>query len=177
MKTRTEKILAVLKILALLGAIKYSIDCGSQLTSFVASFINPGWASRTYHVNLDIFNIRKFSTTFYAFGMCLTIAAAALKATIWYVIFDLLLKLKLQTPFSMEVQGKLERIAFLMLGVWVICNFIWKIYTYYLMQDTGIQLPAISNGDEYFFMAGIIYIISQVFKRGIEIQSENDLTI
>ena len=40
MKTRTEKILIVLKILAFMGAVKYSIDCGAQLTHFVASFIN-----------------------------------------------------------------------------------------------------------------------------------------
>ena len=64
MTTRTEKILAVLKILALMGAIKFSIDCGSQLTSFVASFINDSWASRTYRVNLDIFSIRKQSVWF-----------------------------------------------------------------------------------------------------------------
>ena len=57
MKTRTEIILVVLKVLAFLGFIKYSIDCGAQLTNFVASFIDPDWAKRTYEVNLDIFNI------------------------------------------------------------------------------------------------------------------------
>src|SRR5438045_516660 len=57
MKTRTEKILVALRILAFMGAVKYSIDGGAQLTSFVASFINPEWAKRTYQVNLDIFSI------------------------------------------------------------------------------------------------------------------------
>ena len=109
--------------------------------------------------------------------MCLTIAVSALKATIWYVVFDLLTKLKLQTPFSMEVEKKLESIAFLLLGVWIVSSIFWKIYAYYLPQDTGIQLPANNNGDEYFFMAGIVYIISQVFKRGIEIEEENQLTV
>ncbi len=66
MKTRTEKILVVLRILAFMGAIGYSIDGGAQLTSFVASCINPEWAKRTYQVNLDILNIREQSTSFYA---------------------------------------------------------------------------------------------------------------
>src|SRR5436305_8219566 len=173
MKTRTEKILVVLKILAFMGAVKYSIDCGAQLTNFVASFINTDWAKRTYEVNLDIFNIREKSIWFYSYAMCLTIAASGLKAFIWFVVSDLLVKLKLQTPFSMEVEKKLERIAYLLLGVWIVSSLFWKTYTYYLSRDTGIQLPATNSGDEYLFMAAMIYIISQVFKRGIEIQEEN----
>ena len=177
MKTRTEKILVVLKILAFMGAVKYSIDCGAQLTHFVASFINTDWAKRTYEVNLDIFNIREKSIPYYSYAMCLTIAVSALKATIWYVVFALQTKLKLQSPFSMEVQKKLEIIAYLLLAVWIVSSFFWETYTYYLKQDTGIQLPANNSGDEYFFMAGIVYIISQIFKRGIEIEEENQLTV
>lgn len=177
MKTRTESILMVLKVLALLAAIKYSIDCGSQLTSFIASFINPEWASRTYQVNLEVFNIRAHSIWYYSFGMSINILVLGLKAYIWYVVFELLSKLKLQSPFSMEVERKLEIIAYQLLGVWILSSFIWKTYIHYLLQDTSIQLPEISGGDEYFFMAGIMYIISQVFKRGIEMQEENQLTV
>ena len=77
----------------------------------------------------------------------------------------------------MEVEKKLERIAFLLLGVWIVSSIFWKIYAYYLSQATGIQLPATSTGDEYIFMAGILYIVSQIFKRGIEMQEENQLTV
>ena len=177
MKTRTEKILVVLKILAFMGFIKYSIDCGAQLTHFAASFINTEWAKHTYEVNLDIFNIREHSVWYYSYAMSLVIAVSALKAFIWYLVFDLLVKLKLTTPFSIEVEKKLERIAYLLLGIWVVGSFIGKPYMHYLTKDTGIQLTVINTGDEYFFMAGIIYIISQIFKRGIEIQEENQLTV
>ena len=177
MKTRTEKVLMVLRILALMGGIWYSILCGSQLLTLVASFINPDWAKRTYEVNLSIFSIRDHSTWFYVYAMCLIIAVSALKAFIWYVVFGLLSKLKLQTPFSIEVEKKLERIAYLLLGVWIVGSIFWKIYIYYLSQATGIQLPTNNTGDEYLFIAGIVYIISQVFKRGIEIQEENQLTV
>ncbi len=167
----------VSKYLAFLGGIGYAIVCGGQLTTLVASFINPDWAKRTYEVDLNLFSIREHSISFYVYAMCLTIAVSALKAFIWYVVFQLLLKLKLQTPFSMEVEKKLERIAYLLLGVWVVSSIFWKIYIYYLFQATGIQWAANNSGDEYFFMAGIVYIISQVFKRGIEIQEENQLTV
>ena len=177
MKIKTETILTVSKYLALLGGIWYSILWGSQLTTLVASFINPDWAKRTYEVDLNIFSIREHSIGFYVCAMGLNITISALKAFVWYVVFELLSKLKLQTPFSMEVEKKLERIAYLLFGVWIVSSIFWKTYMYYLSKSTGIQLPANHSGDEYLFMAGMIYIISQVFKRGIEIQEENNLTV
>ena len=177
MKIKTETILSVSKYLALLGAVWYSVLCGSQLTTLIASFINPDWAKRTYEVDLNLFSIREHSIWFYVFAICLTAAVSALKAIIWFVVFDLLLKLKLQTPFSPAVEKKLERIAYLLLGVWIVSSIFWKTYIYYLFNATGIQLPPNNTGDEYLFLAGIIYIISQVFKRGIEIQEENELTV
>ena len=175
MKTRT--ILIVCKVLALLGAIGYSILCGSQILTLVASFINADWAKHTYEVDLNLFSIRSISVGYYVFAMSLIIAVSALKASVWYLVFALLVKLKLQTPFSMEVQKRLERVAFLLLGVWLFSSFFRKIYVYYLAKETFIQLPDNNGGDEYLFIAGIIYIVSQIFKRGIEIQSENELTV
>ena len=142
-----------------------------------SKFYNPDWAKRTYEADLNIFSIREHNIGFYVYAMCLTIAVSALKALIWYVVFELLSKLKLQTPFSMEVEKKLERIAYLLLGVWIVSSIFWKIYIYYLSKATGIQLPTYNSGDEYLFIAGIIFIISQIFKRGIEIQEENQLTV
>ena len=177
MKIKTETILNFSKVLAFMGVVWYSILWASQLTTLVASFINPDWAKRTYEVDLNLFSIREHSISFYVYAMCLTIAVSALKAFIWYVVFELLSKLTLQTPFSIVVEKKLERIAYLLLAVWIVSSIFWKTYMHYLSQATGIQLPANNTGDEYLFMAGIIYIISQVFKRGIEIQEENELTV
>jgi hypothetical protein len=177
MKIKTETILKGSRILAFMGFVWFSILFASQLVTLIASFINPDWAKRTYEVDPTIFSIREHSTWFYGYAMCLLIAVSAFKVLIWYVVFGLLSRLKLQTPFSMEVEKKLEGIAYLLLGVWIVSNIFWKIYIDYLFKATGIQLPVNNNADEYLFMAGIIYIISQIFKRGIEIQEENDLTV
>ena len=117
MKIRTESILLVSKFLALFGGIWFSFLCGSQLVNLATSFINPEWAKHSYEVDMNLFNIREHSTGFYVSAMCLVIAVSALKALIWYVVYELLSKLKLQTPFSMQVEKKLERIAYLLLAV------------------------------------------------------------
>lgn len=177
MKIKTETILTVSKYLALLGGVGCSILWGSQLLTLIASFINLEWAKLTYQVDLNLFRIREQSIGFFVCGMILTIAVSVLKALFWYKVFTLLSELKLKAPFSMEVEIKLERMAYIMLCVWIVSSIFWKTYTFYLMQATGIQLPIRNTDDEYLFMAGIIYIISQVFKRGIEIQEENQLTV
>lgn len=177
MKVKTETILTVSKYLALAGAVWFSILSGSKFLTLISSFINPTWAKHTYEVDLNLFSIRDHSVMFYVFAMCLLIAVSVLIAVIWFVVFELLSKFNLQSPFSMKVEKKLEGIAYLLLAVWLVRIVFWKIYIYYLTQETGIQLPANNNGEEYLFMACIIYIISQVFKRGIELQEENQLTV
>ena len=160
-----------------MGGVWYSILWGSRLLTLVASFINLEWAKHTYEADLTLFGIREHNTGYYVFAMCLIIAVFALKALVWYMVYTLLSKLNLQTPFSMEVEKKLENIAYLLLAVWIVSTIFWKTCIFYVASDTGIQLATNNNGSEYLFMAGIIYIISQVFKRGIEIQEENQLTV
>ena len=176
MKKRTEIILLVLKYLSLVAAIGFSIECGTQLFYFVASLINPDWAKNGYQIERDWYRIHEYSTRYYVFAMSLVISISALKAWIWYLIFGLLLKLQLKSPFTMLVTKKLESIAYRLLGVWFLISIVGKNYSHYLMKTTEIQLPT-SSGDEYFFIAGIVYIISQIFKRGVEMQEENQLTV
>jgi Protein of unknown function (DUF2975) len=177
MKIKTETILTVSKYLALMGGVWNSILWGSQLLTLISSFINPEWAKHTYMVDLNLFSIRDQSIGFYVCGMILIIAVSVLKALFWYKVFALLSELKLQAPFSREVVVKLERMAYILFSVWIVSTIFWKTFIFYLTKATSIQLPILHTDDEYLFMSGIIYIISQVFKRGIEIQEENQLTV
>jgi hypothetical protein len=176
MKIKTETILMVLKYLALLAGIGFSIECGSQIFYFVASFINPDWAKNGYQFEQEWYQIHQFSAWYYVCVLTLAISVSGSKALIWYLIFGLLQKLQLKSPFSMVVTKKLETFSYLLLGIWILMGLIGKTYAQYL-GPTGITLPDKYTGDEYFFMAGMVYIISQIFKRGVEMQEENQLTV
>jgi len=43
------------------------------------------------------------------------------------------------------------------------------------MPDT--QHLRLGGADVWLFMGGILFFIAQIFKRGIEIQTENELTV
>ena len=176
-KTKTEIVLVVMKYLALLAGIGFSIECGSQIFSFAGSFANPSWAEKTYNADPFWFRVREQGSWYYPVLMSMLIVISALKAWIWYLIFDLLLKLQLDSPFSPFVSKKLESISYMLLGVWVMMALIAKSFAHYLLVETGIEVPENYIQDEYFFVAGIVFILSQLFKRGIEMQEENQLTV
>lgn len=176
MKTKTETILTVLKFLALLGAIGFAIECGSQLLSFIASFVNPEWASKTYNADASWITIRAYSQWYYVMVMSLVIAISALKAFVWFLIFSLLRKLQLHSPFSAGVAAKLEQIAYLLFGIWIVTTIMFNSYVHYLEKASGIRFHEKNTG-EYFFITGIVFIVSQIFRRGIELQEENQLTV
>jgi hypothetical protein len=54
-------------------------------------------------------------------------------------------------------------------------------YTTWLIKQ-GVVMPVIQDlrmggADVWIFMSVILFVIAQIFKRGIEIQEENDLTV
>jgi hypothetical protein len=88
----------------------------------------------------------------------------------------LLSKLNLKTPFSREVAKRLEKIAFEILGLWLV-NMVGMTYLKRLEKTTGESLGNFGIGDEFLLVAAIVYIVAQIFKRGIELKEENELTV
>jgi hypothetical protein len=75
----------------------------------------------------------------------------------------------------MEVARRLEKISFVALGTWVV-TLLSNVYSSLLMKITG-KLYGTWLSTEFIFMVGLLFIIATVFKRGVEIQSENELTV
>ena len=176
MKTQTQTILTIVKYLALIGGIGFSIECGSQIISVIVSFFKPELASKMYKITPKLYELRSFDIRYFGFAMALTIWFSATKAYIWYYIFDFLNKLSLKNPFTVEIAAKVQKISYFLFELWVVA-VIGNEFIRFVSKESGINLVNHFNHGEYFFMAGIVYIISQIFKRGVEIQEENELTV
>ncbi len=176
MKTRTEKILAVLRVLAWMGLIGYAVNLGSQLICFVVSFTNPVASKQIPGVAQDLVNLLHYNLRFYVWAMAFVIALSAMFVCLWFQVMTLLSKLNIRNPFTSQVSKKLEKIAWWLFAIWIV-GFIGECYADWLSKRMGERLSIISIQDEFLFTAGIVYIISQIFKHGIEIQEENLQTI
>ncbi len=176
MKTNTETILTVLKVLAWIVFIGLCINCGSQIIAFILGFVKPEWAQNMYNVDQNWFRLKGEGVWVYVGAMSLIIAVSAFKAYIWYILIELLSKLNLESPFTMEVAKKLESIAYQLLVVWI-ASSVANGFFEGLEKQGMTSIAKLEDANQFIFIAGIVFVISQIFKRGIEMQEENELTV
>jgi len=176
MKTKTEKILMGLKVLAWLAMFGYAVQFGSQLISFGVSFYNAEAAKTIYGTSLNLYDLHEYNLLYFIHVMAFVIALSAMNATVWYSMIRMLSNLNLKNPFSKGVATLLEKTGIQLLAIWVV-SVTGEQWVHWVAKSSGLDIGRLHAVNEYLFIAGIVYIISQVFKRGIEIQEENQLTV
>ena len=175
MSVRTIQILKIMHILAWVTFVGLLIQAGSILVSYVISYFQPEAAQDLYQ-GLDLYNLRKFSFWHYTSTVSFMFAISGMKAFAAFLVIKVLRTIKLANPFQKEVVRLLERISYLLIGTWAISIF-YKEHSSWLMKVVGPFQENWGNTGEFIFVAGIVFIFSQIFKRGVEMQSENELTI
>lgn len=176
MKTnsKTEQVLVVLVVLSWLAFFGLIVQSGVILFSFISSIFNSE-SARNIHEGLDLFNLRQDNFTLYTILIVFTIIMSVLKAIVWWMVIKLIKKIQLANPFTMEVAHRLEYISYILFTVWVL-SVTGGGFIAWLGDKAGNLNDSWKHGS-FLFMAGLVFIISQIFKRGVEIQSENELTV
>lgn len=181
-KISTKQILNLLHILSWILFIGLCIEAGGFIFNAIFTFfINPNDAGHFWK-EVDLTNLYKHDSGSFLVVISLMIIVAVMKALLFYLIVKILYdkKLNLSQPFNAEVGRLLFNISYLSLGIGLFS--LWGIkYTKWFVEQ-GIQMPDIQSlgfdgADVWIFMAIILFIIAQIFKRGIEIQEENELTV
>ncbi|HEY9048519.1 MAG TPA: DUF2975 domain-containing protein [Ohtaekwangia sp.] len=173
-KTRTEQILQIMLVLAWIAFIGLMIEAGAVIFSYGLSCINPDAAKNLYK-RLDLYSLRQLSFHNYTLAVSFMIALSCMKAYISYLVIKVLTKVNLDNPFTTDVARKLETISYILLETWIV-SVLYNAYSHWLLKRTG-ELAGGNVQGEFLFAAGLVFIIAQIFKRGVEIQAENELTI
>ena len=180
MKTKTKKILAVLKVVSWIIFIALCIQTGVIIFTFIYSFFNPAVA-HNLHLGLDLSALYNADIGNYALIVSSLILLSALKAFIFYLVVKIFLTINFQSPFKIEVASLIARIGYVAIAVWILSVLI-NAYVPWLVRS-GMEISEVnlqnyrSGGAEFFFLGIIVFVISQIFKRGIELESEHELTI
>lgn len=173
---KTEKVLVFLQVLAWLGMFGYAVNTGSQLISFGVSCFNPEAAVHILGVSQSMQDLYAYDFRLYVFAMSFVVASSAMYTWLWLQVVKLLTKIRMKNPFTVEISKKLEWIAYLLVSIWGI-SLLGEIYTTWISKTAGLPLYIMKASGESLFNAGIVYIVSQIFKYGIELQEEQNLTI
>ncbi len=94
-------------------------------------------------------------------------------------MIKLVSKLDLNRPFSDFVSKQIRKISYITLSIGLfsdIARNITKSITHYRYHTDRINEFWV-DGQAFILMAAVLYIIATIFKRGIELQTENDSTI
>lgn len=179
MKSKTTQTLLIIHIIAWIIFIGLCIKTGAILCSvFVSFIINPEGAKNLY-LGLDLSALYHFDIGHYIGMVSFIIVIAFLKAYIFYLVIRIFLKINLVNPFSKEISLLISGIGDTALGMGILTLLANSYYRW--LEKKGMALPDLGSyldgAGEFLMLGGIIFIIAQVYKKGIEIQTENDLTI
>lgn len=177
---KTKQILSVLKIISWVLFISLCIQAGSIIFSVIYSSFDPATAQNVY-LGLNLSNLYQANIGHYLLVVSCLIILPILKAYIFYLVVTVFRTVNLESLFEIKLASLIARISNVAFLIWITL-IISSTHTGWLTNN-GIEISEIytrshnSGGSEFFFLGMILVVISQIFKRGIEIQSENSLTI
>ncbi|MBZ4033494.1 DUF2975 domain-containing protein [Flavobacterium sp. 17A] len=177
-KIETPQILKVLNILSWIIFIGLCVEAGMYIFNGVYTITINSYNARF----LDLLDLYNYSTSFYIQEISFISIVAILKAIMFYLIVKMLheKKLDIVQPFTAEMGRFISYISYLAFGIGLFSFWAFKFNTWLI--SNGVQLPSLEllnleGHSVWIFMAIILFVVGQIFKRGIEIQSEMDLTI
>jgi Protein of unknown function (DUF2975) len=182
MKTRTELILKILYILSWVIFTGVCIEAGGFIVNaFFTLLLNPVGAKHFWQ-EVDLTSLYQYDKGYFFVETLLMSIVAVMRACIFYLIIKNLhpKKLSISQPFSKEAERLIFRISYLSLLIGLFCLWGVKYAEWFVKQ--GVKMPDIQylrlgGADVWLFMGVILFVIAQIFKRGIEIQTENELTV
>ncbi len=182
MKTRTKLILQVLHVLSWIIFIGVCIEAGGSIFSaFYTLVINPINAA-TFWVGNDLSALYKYDPGYFFVETLLISIASVLKAIMFYLVIKILYnkKFTMSQPFNNEVRLFIMNVSYLAFGI-ALFTGAGVGYTEWLVTR-GVHMPdtqhlRLGGADVWLFMGVTLFVIAQIFRRGIEIQTENELTV
>lgn len=175
MTTTNSTVLKTMNVLFWIAFIGLCIKTGTILTSFfVSQFVNSSGAKNLY-LGLNLFDLYLYDNLHYTFTVSLLIFLTGLKAYVAYLAVKFFMKFKLSKPFSNDLTELFLKISYVSLGTGILA-IIANGYSKWVIKK-GISVPIDWSGNEILFFSGVIYLLALVFKKGSELQMENDLTV
>lgn len=178
----TKQVLKVLYVFSWIIFIGLCVEAGGILFNAIFTFaINP-LAAHQFWEGLDLSGLFKFDKGYFLTETVLMSIVAVMKAILFYLIVKILhdKKLNLMQPFNIEMKRFISNMTWLALGIGLFSQWGAR-YTKWLASKEitmpDIQSLQFDGADVWLFMGIILFVIAQIFKRGLEIQTENDLTI
>jgi len=167
-----------LHIVAWVIFVGLSIEAGGLIVNFFFSLYKPESIQNLYQ-KLDLIELyRDNKWAFYGlYSFILFISI--LKACLFYIVIRLMHKMDLTKPFNTFVSSQIAQISYYTLSIGLL-GYLASQFAKNLMHH-GFVIENLNqfwtDSQAFILMGAVIYVIATIFKKGIELQNENDLTV
>ena len=168
----------VLHVVAWLIFVGLSIEAGGLIVNFIFSLYNPEFIPNLYQ-KLDLIQMYNDSRLVFFGVYSFILIISILKAVLFYIVIILMLKMDLSKPFSTFVARQISLISYYTLSIGLlsyIARQLVKSLTHYGYNTDSLNQFWVDS-QAFIVMGAVVYIIAIIFKKGVEIQNENDLTV
>ena len=154
------------------------IEAGGLIVNLIFSVVKPEFVDKLYQ-KLDLTAMYQHNKWAFLGVYSFVVSISILKAVLFYILIELLYKLDLAKPFNNFVTKKILQISNYTFSIGILS---------YIARETarnlahhGYEVDILNqfweDSQAFILMAAVIYVIAQIFKRGVELQSENELTV
>ncbi|TKK65244.1 DUF2975 domain-containing protein [Ilyomonas limi] len=171
-------VFTALKIISWVIFVGLCIEAGGLIVNFIFSIYKPEIVKNLYQ-KLDLSEMYEQSKPAF-FGMySFILFISVLKAVLFYIVIRLVSKIDLSKPFNSFVSRQISQISYYTLSVGLLSYIARQLAKN--LEHHGFVTDNIdqfwTDSQAFILMAAVIYVIAAIFKKGIELQNENDLTI
>lgn len=182
-KITNSQILKVMEILSWIIFIGLCVEAGGIIVNtFISLFFYPKgvenfWKGADY--------LSSLYQNDYGYFLVITLImsiVALLKAILFYHIIKLFINKKLDfyKPFNLELKQFLSKLSYLALSIGLFSKSGME-YSEWLEKQglNAVKSESLNIGgaDVWLFMAVILFVLTYIVKKGIDLQTENELTI
>ncbi|AMQ57921.1 DUF2975 domain-containing protein [Algoriphagus sanaruensis] len=128
---------------------------------------------------LDLTELFTQNELYFGILFGLAIGVNGLKAYTFYLITLIFQYLNLHKPFSQEISRLISKISYYIFAAGILGAIAQGV-----SDELAKQGFPVTNANQqwndysaFLMMAAVVFVIAQIFKKGLELQSENDLTI
>ena len=177
--TKTNNfVFKALTIVAWIIFVGLCIEAGGLVVNFFFSIYKPDFVQNLYQ-KLDLSEMYESSKWAFFSMYSFILVISILKAVLFYKVILLVTKIDLSKPFNDFASKQILQISYYTLSIGLISHIAKQSAKNLIHHGfvTNNLNPFWADSQAFILMAAIIYIIAQIFKKGIEIQNENELTI
>lgn len=175
---KTDTIISLFNgISGLILLILFAQSAGLLLNS-IYLLLKPKSAEEIY-LGADIAQLFSLGKMHFSTIFILTVTISILKVYSFLLTMMIFSTLKAKKPFSEEIGLLVSKVSYTILAVGILGKITYH-YSEWL-ETLGFELKKLQSWWDdnlaYLMIGIIVFVLAQIFKKGLELQAENDLTV